>query len=100
MAGKNETFHVKRIKELGNRDASLLDNGLMRVVIADKGGMVSELSTRCESGFINAHWVPHFRANADETFSSKKHGPFWKADLLYNMANASLRSQLWGRSYR
>lgn len=77
---------VGRVVESGGRDASVLDNGLVRVLVDDKGGMVPELGVAREAGFLNAHWVPEFRSNSGRKFAEKDHGAFWHVDLLYSVA--------------
>jgi hypothetical protein len=57
-------------------------------MVDDSGGMVSELSTRVGAGYVNAHWIPLFRSNSGEAFSQAKHGAFWKAKLLFNIAGS------------
>ncbi|MCL2128639.1 MAG: hypothetical protein FWH38_10330, partial [Treponema sp.] len=55
---------AQRIKEAGGRDAAVLENDLIRVMIDDLGGMVPELSFKAGRGRINAHWLPWFRSNS------------------------------------
>jgi hypothetical protein len=45
----------------GGRQAVLLQNGLVRVLIDRQGGMMPEFSLRRGEGWINVHYVPHFR---------------------------------------
>lgn len=87
MITNNETA-VRRVTESGSRKAVVLENGLTRVMVDDRGGMVSELSTRVQEGYLNAHWLPYFRSNSGEAFSEAKHGSFWKANLLYEIAGS------------
>ena len=77
---------VGRVEDAGGRAASLLENGHLRVLVDDEGGMVPELSAAQGNGFLNAHWIPSFRSNSDKRFSEKEHGSFWKAKLLYSIA--------------
>lgn len=77
---------TQRTKDIGMRDATMLDNGVVRVVIDDKGAMVPELSIgRAGNGRLNAHWTPHFRGNAGP-FNSDVHTDFWNVELLYEIA--------------
>lgn len=76
----------RRVVEAGKRNATELENGELRLVIADKGGMTPELSTRRGSGWMNAHWIPEFRDNSGEPFDQARHGGHWGADLLYSIA--------------
>ncbi len=79
-------MEAKRIKDIGNRDASQLTNEQVRVVIDDQGGMVPELSLRRENGYLNTHWIPYFRGNSGEAYHERKHKTFWAGALLYEIA--------------
>ena len=76
----------RKIREAGNREAVLLTNDYIKVVIDADKGMVPELSTKYKDGWINAHWQPWFRANSGESWNEEKHAPFWKVPLLYDIA--------------
>jgi hypothetical protein len=76
---------VLRIAELGNREATVLEQDSIRVVISDAGGMVPELSSPRQKGRLNAHWLPWFRGTS-ESYTDSEHGAFWKAKLLYQIA--------------
>jgi hypothetical protein len=75
---------VLRVTELGNREATVLEQDLIRVVISDAGGMIPELSSPREQGRINAHWLPWFRGTSGN-YKDSEHGAFWKAKLLYQI---------------
>jgi hypothetical protein len=77
---------VQRIVEAGERNATVLETGLIRVVIDDEGGMVPEFSTLQDRRTINAHWIPQFRANTGVPWDEKRHRSYWKSRYLYNMA--------------
>jgi hypothetical protein len=77
---------VIRITEIGKRDAVVLENDAVRVMIDDMGGMIPELSGRRDGAWINAHWTPWFRANTGVPYNDAEHGSFWKANLLYHVA--------------
>ena len=77
---------VKRLKELGGRDASVLEHSSLRVVIDDTGGMIPELSLKRGKGHLNAHWLPWFRSNCGKPYSEAEDGAFWKGSLLYHIA--------------
>jgi len=79
-------LEAKRIRDIGNRSATLLTNGLVRLVVADDGGMIPELSYRRDNGYLNTHWVPHFRSNSGRPYSRGAHGSFWGGSLLYGIA--------------
>lgn len=79
-------LNVKRIKEVGNREATRLTNGLIRVVVDDKGGMIPELSYWRENGYLNTHWIPYFRSNNTRAYSKLVDSAFWGSELLYEIA--------------
>lgn len=83
---KKGSVSARRLTELGGRNATALQTEDLRVLIDDQGGMVSELSSRYEKGYLNAHWLPWFRGNSDGDFDPAKHESFWKAKLLYHLA--------------
>jgi hypothetical protein len=74
-----------RVRESGGREASVLQNGLLKVMIDDLGGMIPELSQRRDKGFLNAHWIPEFRNNSGLPYDEKKSDVFWKVKLLSNI---------------
>jgi len=82
---QNKTLII-RLKELGKRDATVLENGKFRVMIDDLGGMTPELSMIREKGRLNAHWLPWLRSNSGKPYNGEEDGAFWKAGLLYNVA--------------
>ncbi len=77
---------AKRVKNIGNRNATWLSNGAVRVAVEDRGAMVPELSYKHVDGYLNAHWVPQFRGNSGRPFSKSAHGGFWGANILYGIA--------------
>ncbi|MDR0452006.1 MAG: hypothetical protein LBH15_03090, partial [Treponema sp.] len=78
---------AKRVLDAGKRDATVLEQETLRVVIDDEGGMVPELSAVTgQGGRLNAHWNPWFRGNAGKPFNNEEHGGFWKGRLLYQIA--------------
>ena len=83
---KTHKTQIERLKELGKRDATVLENGKFRVMIDDQGSMIPELSMIRGKGRLNAHWLPWFRANSGRPFNNEEDGDFWKARLLYNLA--------------
>jgi hypothetical protein len=86
MAELSRKVSVIRLKELGERDASVLENGSIRLMVDDLGGMVPELSLMQGKRRVNAHWLPWFRSNSGKPFRDDEHGAFWKAKLLYHLA--------------
>ncbi len=77
---------ARRVRESGGRPATELENEVLRVLVSDQGGVISELSAKRAEGWMNAHWIPEFRANSGELFDASRHGQFWKVNLLYNIA--------------
>ncbi|GMO23491.1 MAG: hypothetical protein Ta2B_02690 [Termitinemataceae bacterium] len=86
MAANEGRALVSRVKELGGRDASYLENESVKVLVDDQGGMIPQLTSVQERRQINAHWLPNFRGNSGEPYREEKHGDFWKSSLLYNIA--------------
>ncbi|GHV42803.1 hypothetical protein AGMMS49546_22670 [Spirochaetia bacterium] len=84
---QNKTF-VNRLVELGEREATVLEHGALRVIIDDQGGMIPELSSIRGKSRINAHWQPWFRSNAPRPYNDAEHGSFWKGNLLYHIAGS------------
>jgi hypothetical protein len=82
---KENTGKVSRVTELGGREATVLENSHLRVMIDDIGGMVPELSAKQGKSRINAHWLPWFRSNSGKPFDAAEE-KFWKANLLYHIA--------------
>lgn len=79
---------VTRVIELGEREATVLENEGLRVMIDDMGAMTPELSSVRGKRRINAHWLPWFRSNSGTPYSDARDGTFWKANLLYNLAGS------------
>ena len=86
---------VNRRIEMGNREATVLEHDSLRVLIDDQSGMIPELSSLRGTGgdisegstpWLNAHWLPWFRANSEKPFNEAVDGAFWKVNLLYHIA--------------
>jgi hypothetical protein len=86
MLNGNERAVVSRVRGIGGREASFLENALLRVQIDDIGGMVPLLCSVQDKRQINAHWQPWFRSNSGRPYIDEKDGGFWKSELLYNIA--------------
>ena len=78
-------LYADRVKVLGGRDATVLEQDCVRIMIDDLGGMVPELSYKREKGRINAHWLPWFRSNTETPFNEAA-ARFWKVNLLHHIA--------------
>jgi hypothetical protein len=83
MPGAEKT-QVKRLVEIGKREATVLEHSNLRVMIDDLGGMIPDMSVLPET--LNAHWLPWFRSNSGKPFNENEDSPFWKANVLYNLA--------------
>ena len=81
-----KNLEIRRIKDPGGREATLLSNGIIRIIVTDKGGMVPELSIRRQNGWLNAHWQPQFRSNSGIPYDETIHQAFWPVELLYELA--------------
>jgi hypothetical protein len=77
---------VKRVLDIGKRDAVVFENDTTRVMIDDQGGIIPELSAKSGNGWINAHWQAWFRANSGEKYNEAKHSYFWPNPMMFNMA--------------
>ncbi len=80
---------VRRFPLWEGRNATLLTNDLVRVVIEDQGGMVLELSnTSAQGGLVNAHALPWFRGTGMSVHYDDNH-EFWQDNsLLYQRAGS------------
>jgi len=79
---------VSRVVELGGREATVLENSNLRLMIDDIGGMTPECSGHRAGQWINAHWMPWFRSNSGNHYNDAEHGSFWKSNLLYHLAGS------------
>lgn len=79
-------LQFSRVKEYADRPSTLLENGQIRVLINDAGGMTPEFSLRQGRGYQNAHWMPIFRATGDLPYREQAHQAHWKAKLLHSIA--------------
>ena len=77
---------AERVKDVGDRSAVLLVGERVRVVVSDKGAMISELSYPSENGWFNTHWIPPFRSSSGIPFDAKVHSGTWPVELLYDLA--------------
>ncbi|GHU15198.1 hypothetical protein FACS1894163_01080 [Spirochaetia bacterium] len=86
MSDNLDKTSVSRVVESGEREATVLEHGSLRVMINDQGGMIPELSSIRGESRINAHWQPWFRSHSSRPYSDEEHGSFWKGILLYHIA--------------
>jgi hypothetical protein len=85
---EKDKANVQRVVEAGGRNATVLETGLVRVVIDDEGGMTPEFSTLQDKRALNAHWIPQFRANSGQAWNERQHGSYWKNRNLYHIAGS------------
>jgi hypothetical protein len=88
MPSTDNKSSVSRVVELGGREATVLENSNLRVMIDDIGGMVPECSSNRNGQWLNAHWMPWFRSNSGSPYSDEEHGSFWKSNLYYHIAGS------------
>lgn len=96
MMESANAMKVHRVRETGNRAATVLENSLLKVLIDDHGGMVPELSCPRNGAWMNAHWIPEFRSNSGVPYDETENGSFWKASLLHSIAGNFLCSPNFG----
>ena len=77
---------AKRVKISGEKNATVLENAGLKVLIEDIGSMIPEMSLINDKQRINAHWLPWFRSNSGKPYQASEHDAFWKSGLLYNVA--------------
>ena len=80
---------IRRLRVWESRNATVLTNDLIRIMVEDQGGMVLELSTLTPSGGrLNAHMIPHYRGTGTSVFSDEN-AEFWKSSpYLYQKAGS------------
>jgi hypothetical protein len=96
MEENKSSARVERITDVGGRDATVLEQDLIRVVIDDEGGMIPELSARSGNGRINAHWIPWYRDLSGKKYNDTEHRTFWADSLLYHVAGNFLCLPVFG----
>lgn len=80
---------IRRLRLWESRNATVLSNDLVRVVLEDQGGMELELSSVAPNGGrINAHLLPYYRGTGTSVFSDENR-EFWKnSPHLYHQAGS------------
>lgn len=79
------TLLARRITDIAGRPGTVLDNGLIRVVVEDFAGMTPELSFPNGAGRINTHFVPGFRGSSC-AYDAAKHAGVWGGRLAHELA--------------
>ncbi|WP_320128313.1 hypothetical protein [uncultured Sphaerochaeta sp.] len=80
---------IRRLRLWESRNATVLNNDLVRVVLEDQGGMELEFSSLTPSGVrINANFLPDFRGTGTSVYSDENR-EFWKSSPhLYHKAGS------------
>ena len=69
---------IRRLRLWESRNATVLSNDLIRVLLEDQGGMALELSAIApQGGRLNAHLIPHYRGTGTSVFSDEN-ADYWK----------------------
>ena len=69
---------IRRLKLFNSRNAALLTNDLVQLVVEDQGGMVLEFSAKiANGGRINPHAIPSHRGTGSSVYSDEN-GEFWQ----------------------
>lgn len=91
---------IRRLRLWESRNATVLNNDLIRIVLEDQGGMTLELSSDTPAGGrINAHLLPHYRGSGTSVFSDEN-GEYWKnSPFLYQKAGSYLSFPNFGQAY-
>ena len=91
---------IRRLRLWESRNATVLTNDLIQVVLEDQGGMVLELSALLsQGGRINAHLVPYYRGTGTSVFSDEN-AEFWKTSpYLYQKAGSYFSFPNYGPAY-
>lgn len=95
MQVKGTRPSASRFKHMG-RDAVKLSNGVVELVLEDRGSMTPVFGLKRPGGLVNAHWIPPFRRDDGRPYSPEAHAGFWKSGLLYDIAGDFLCSPSFG----
>ncbi len=91
---------IRRLRLWESRNATVMTNDLIRVLLEDQGGMVLELSSVVPQGErLNAHLIPYFRGTGTSVFSDEN-SEYWKnSPYLYQKAGSYFSFPNFGPSY-
>ncbi len=80
---------IRRLKLFNSRNAAMLTNDLVQLIIEDQGGMVLEFSTKiAQGGRINPHAIPSYRGTGSSVYSDEN-SEFWQNNpTLYQQAGS------------
>lgn len=81
---------IQRLKVWESRNATVMTNDLIQVVIEDQGGVTLELSAHTpRGGMVNAHLIPYYRGTLSSVYSDDN-ASFWQSSpYLYQKAGSS-----------
>ena len=82
---------IRRLKLFNSRNAAMLTNDLVQLVVEDQGGMVLEFSAKiANGGRINPHAIPSYRGTGSSVYSDEN-SEFWQNNpTLYQQAGSYL----------
>ena len=86
---------IRRMSLWESRNATFMQNDIIRSVIEDQGEVALELSTRSlQGGVVNALSIPYFRGTGINVNSDNNY-EFWKSkQVLYQIGRASCRERV------
>lgn len=90
---------IRRIKLWESRNATVMTNDLIQVVIEDQGGTTLELSAMTSAGgAVNAHLLPHYRGRQPSVYSDEN-SVFWQSNpYLYQRGGSHFSFPHFGSS--
>lgn len=91
---------IRRLRLWESRNATVLSNDLVRVLLEDQGGMALELSAIApQGGRLNAHLIPHYRGTGTSVFSDEN-ADYWKnSPYLYQKGGSYFSFPNYGPAY-
>ncbi|MGH0052498.1 MAG: hypothetical protein ACQ5SW_03790 [Sphaerochaetaceae bacterium] len=91
---------IRRLRLWESRNATVLTNDQIQVVLEDQGGMVLELSALLsQGGRVNAHLIPYYRGTGPSVFNNEN-AEYWKTSpYLYQKAGSYFSFPNYGPAY-
>ena len=91
---------IRRLRLWESRNATVLSNDLIRVLLEDQGGMALELSAIApQGGRLNAHLIPYYRGTGTSVFSDEN-ADYWKnSPYLYQKGGSYFSFPNYGPAY-
>jgi hypothetical protein len=91
---------IRRLRLWESRNATVLTNDLVRVMIEDQGGMTLELSAIApQGGRLNAHLIPHYRGTGTSVFSDENPEYWRNSPYLYQKGGSYFSFPNYGRAF-